>query len=255
MQRSSQSAAGIRTRSAYFCGGDYLLGTRSIARVSRPLRSILVVVLLAAFLPIHHSSGATASNKLFVFYGQIESVDAASGTFTLRSDKGRHVFVVTENTKISRHGAGQRLKNLKPRQPAEVEMRIGAGGKGYATSVKLMLRDLTAPPSAPPPEAVQSLVAATTPGGKRLSAAQLKPLVLHATFPREHHRVIGYLSLKTGVFLMSVRSDGTVENVEVLQTVGHRGADADMVKALRKWRFRPNSVKEVRVPSQYAFSR
>lgn len=217
------------------------------------LCSASVILVLATFLPL--SQAAATANKVFVYYGQIEAVEPSAGTFTLRSDKGRHVFAVTNETKILRDSTAVAFENLRGGQFAEVEMRIAAGGKGLATSVKLLSRYTAAVLAKSAPVPVDSLFAATTPDGKRLSAAQLKPLVLHETWPRERHRVIGYLSLKTGVFLMSVRSDGTVENVEILQTVGHKAADADMVKALRKWRFRPNSVKEVRVPSQYGFSR
>ena len=228
---------------------------RSIAAVSRSLRSAIVTLFLATVLPLHQSSAATPSNKLFVFYGQIETIDASSGTFTLRSNKGRHVFMVTKETKILRDRAVVPLQNLKAGQLAEVEMRVGAGGKGLATSVKLISRNTAAVLAASAPGPVHTLFAATDRDGKQLSAAQLKPLIVHATWPRNSHRVIGYLRLKIGVFLLSVRSDGSVENVETLQATGHRGADADTVKALQKWRFRPNSVKEVRVPSQYAFSR
>jgi TonB family protein len=217
--------------------------------------SIFAVLLLAASLLATYATAATASNKLFVFYGEIETVDPSSGTFTLRSDKGRHVFNVTKDTRILRDRTALQLENLKAGQLAEVEMRIGAGGKGLATSVKLISRYTAAALAASAPAPIESLFAATTRDGKHLSAAQLRPLIVNASWPRNTHRVIGYLRLKIGVFLLSVRSDGTVENVETLQSTGHRGADADTVTALRKWRFRPNSVKEVRVPSQYAFSR
>jgi TonB family protein len=227
---------------------------RSIGSVNRSPRSAIVILFLAAFLPLHQSNAATASNKLFVFYGEIDTVDASSRTFTLRSDKGRHVFIVTEETKILRDRTVVPLQDLKAGQLAAVEMRLGAGGKGLATSVTLMSRKTAAVLAASAPGPLDSLFAATTRDGKQISAGQLKPLVLYYTWPRNAHRVIGYLRLKIGVFLLSVRSDGTVENVETLQSTGHRGADADTVTALRKWRFRPNSVKEVRVPSQYTFS-
>lgn len=218
------------------------------------LCSASVILVLAAFLPLSATAAAT-SDKLFVYYGQIETVEPSAGTFTLRSDKGRHVFGVTKETKILRDRTAVPLQDLRGGQFAEVEMRIGAGGKGLAASVKLLSRNTAAVLAASAPPQIESLFAATTRDGKSLSAAQLKPLVVHATWPRNSHRVIGYLSLKIGVFLLAVRSDGTVENVEILQGTGHRGADADMVTALRTWRFRPNSVKEVRVPSHYSFSR
>lgn len=144
------------------------------------LCSASVVLVLAAFLPLSHAAAAT-SNKLFVFYGQIETVERSAGTFTLRSDKGRHVFAVTEGTKILRDGTTLPLENLRAGQFAEVEMRIDAGGKGVATSIKLLSRNTAAVLSASAPGPVQSLFAATTPDGKQLSAEQLKPLIVHGT--------------------------------------------------------------------------
>lgn len=112
--------------------------------MSRSPRSAIVILFLAAFLPLHQPSAAPASNKLFVFYGEIDAIDASSRTFTLRSDKGRHVFVVTEETKILRDRTVVPLQNLHAGQLAEVEMRLGAGGKGLATSVKLISRKTAA---------------------------------------------------------------------------------------------------------------
>jgi len=96
------------------------------------------------------------------------------------------------------------------------------------------------------------LFAGTTPDGKRLSAPQLSPLVLHTEWPRNTVGTRGdWYHLKIGVFLLNVRGDGTVSSVEVLQRIGHRQMDGDTVRALAKWRFRPNSVGTVRVPSYY----
>jgi TonB family protein len=126
-------------------------------------------------------------------------------------------------------------------------------------TVLFLLLTLVSAPGAPadrrpsPGFIVQSLFAATTPSGKTLSAQQLKPLILHATWP-PGMSTRGYWHLKIGVFLLAVRSDGTVANVEKLQSTGHRGLDGEMKVAFMKWRFRPNSVNSVRVPAYYTFS-
>ena len=60
------------------------------------------------------------------------------------------------------------------------------------------------------------VMSTTTPGGKTLSAAELKPLI---------HR-----------------------EVRVLQSLGRGPRDNEVKQTLKKWRFRPNSVAQVRVP-------
>lgn len=95
-----------------------------------------------------------------------------------------------------------------------------------------------------------SLFAGTTPAGRHLSAAELQPLVVRAQWPPPMPTRINW-QLKIGVFLLSVRPDGTVSNVEKLHTTGQRFLDRDVTKAFLKWRFRPGSVKEVRVPAYF----
>lgn len=99
-----------------------------------------------------------------------------------------------------------------------------------------------------------TLFAGTTPTGKRLSAAELQPLVVRAQWPPAMPTYVGW-HLKIGVFLLHVRPDGTVSNVEKLHTTGQRFLDRDVTKAFAKWRFRPGSVKEVRVPAHFAVTR
>lgn len=96
-----------------------------------------------------------------------------------------------------------------------------------------------------------TLFAGTAPSGRRLSAQQLSPLVLHSEWPANTVSTRATWHLKVGVFLLNVRSDGTVASVEVLQRIGHPNMDGDTVRSFAKWRFRPNSVREVRVPSYY----
>jgi TonB family protein len=96
-----------------------------------------------------------------------------------------------------------------------------------------------------------SLFEATTPGGKRLSAQQLAPLVLHAYWPGSYVETRVYWRLKIGVFLLNVRDDGTVSSIGILQRIGHPQMDGATLRAFAKWRFRPNSVRAVRVPSYY----
>lgn len=102
------------------------------------------------------------------------------------------------------------------------------------------------------PDAVyQSLFVGTTPGDRLLLYPQLAPLVVHAKWPRNYIATRTNWRFKIGVFLLHVRSDGTVSTVETLQSIGHPTANADCIKAFKQWRFRPNSVKAVRIPAYY----
>lgn len=95
-----------------------------------------------------------------------------------------------------------------------------------------------------------SLFAATTPGGKRLSASQIAPLVVRQYWPAGTATRTNW-HLKIGVYLLNVGDDGAVSSVEILQSTGHKILDGNCVRAFAKWRFRPHSVKEVRLPAYY----
>jgi TonB family protein len=189
-----------------------------------------------------------ASKKIFVFHGKIQAVDAAAKTITLKSDKQSYVFVVTDQTKILKNAKAQKFADLKPGQSAEVEMQIGPGGKGIAVSVQLGFgsRESNSRVSA---SQFESLFAATTPDGKTISGSELRHVVVYEpTFP-----ILPAIELdpfKPGVFLLSVRPDGTVSNVEMLHSTGYDRLDKRATKWATEWRFRPNSVVQVRVAIQ-----
>lgn len=106
-------------------------------------------------------------------------------------------------------------------------------------------------PFAVPDDLMLSLFAATTPSGRRLSFDQIKPLVVHFQWSPATVYTRSRWHLGIGVFLLNVRPDGRVASVEILRSIGHPTMDRDTVRALGAWRFRPNSVKEVRIPTYY----
>ena len=199
------------------------------------------------------SAADKATNKLFVFHGKIEAADAATRTFTLQADKQSYVFVVTDQTKIVKNGKAQQFVDLKLGEPAEVEMQIGPGGRGMAVSVRLESSSRE-PNSRVGASEFQSLFAATTPDGKTISASELRPLVVNMpVFPNMPSSELG--PLKIGVFLLSVRPDGTVSGVEMLQSVGYDRLDQRSIKWAMEWRFRSNSVRQVRLAIQLSRQR
>jgi TonB family protein len=201
-------------------------------------RFLLVFSLLFAVGALQETLAATG--KVFVFRGRIQSVDLPGRTFTLQGDKKTYLFTLTDETKITSHRWPDSLYALKRGQDVEVDMKIGSDGKGVALSVKIGSLDALE----------ELLFTATTFSGKTLSAQQVKPLILHSTWPsRTTHT---NWNLKMGVFLLTVRGDGTVEKVEKLQSTGHPALDSELTQNFMTWRFRPNSVNSVRVPVQYA---
>jgi TonB family protein len=206
-------------------------------------RALLPFFLLLAIASTEKVLATT--NKVFVFRGKIQAVDAATRTFKLQAERKTYVFLVTDQTKMARQGMELGLTNLRRGEDAEVEMKVGPDGKGVALSVNLV---------SPVTAIAESLVAATTPNGKTLSEEQIKPLILQGGYPAGMDAHIKW-HLRLGVFLLAVRSDGTVANVEKLQSTGHPGLDSELLKTFMKWRFRPNSVTSVRLPAQYAVTR
>jgi TonB family protein len=54
-----------------------------------------------------------------------------------------------------------------------------------------------------------------------------------------------------GVFVVYVRPDGTVSRAEMLQSTGQPILDRVSIDAFSKWRFRPTTIKKVKIPIRY----
>jgi len=55
-----------------------------------------------------------------------------------------------------------------------------------------------------------------------------------------------------GVFRCNVRPDGAVSSVIVLQSTGHAILDQAGIAAFQRWRFKPGSVKAVKIPLRFS---
>ena len=55
----------------------------------------------------------------------------------------------------------------------------------------------------------------------------------------------------SGVFLLHIRSNGTVERVETLKSIGYPVLDRAAITAFRQWRFDPPRFRIWRVPIRY----
>jgi hypothetical protein len=214
-----------------------------VSSIQRPIGQFSIVLLFGV---LSLTSGqiaiaaVDASNKIFVFRGKIQSVDAAARTFTLQMNEGSYVFVITNQTRIVRNGQTRQFADLKQGQPAEVEMKIGPGGKGLAVSIQLGISSRESSSSVRASQ-FQSLFAATSPGGKTITWPELGRLVVQwPVFPILPGIESG--PFKIAVFLLSVRPDGTVSNVEMLNSTGYDKLDKRAAKWALVWRFRSNIV-------------
>jgi periplasmic protein TonB len=57
-----------------------------------------------------------------------------------------------------------------------------------------------------------------------------------------------------GMFILNVRSDGTIARVGIVQSTGHAVLDNASIDAFSRWRFDPDSlgsVKKIKIPVTY----
>jgi TonB family protein len=220
-----------------------------VSPVPRPMGRFSIVLLFGVLcLTLGGAANAVraANNKLFVFHGKIQAVDAAARTFTLQSNKQSFLFVVTDQTKIVSNGKVQKFADLKPGQLAEIEMQIGPGGKGMAVSVRLGFYSPYELDARATESWLQSQFRGTTPDGKTISWKELSRLVVHQPL-WEMQAVPTSGPIDGGVFRLSVRPDGTVSNAEILHSTGDKRLDEWRMRWAKKWRFRPNSVVQATV--------
>jgi TonB family protein len=54
-----------------------------------------------------------------------------------------------------------------------------------------------------------------------------------------------------GIFILTLRPDGTVSNVTVAKSIGYAELDESGVKAFSQWRFKPGVAKHVEIPLRF----
>ena len=55
----------------------------------------------------------------------------------------------------------------------------------------------------------------------------------------------------SGLAEIHIRPEGSVESVNMLKSTGHRILDEAAIQGFSRWRFRPHSLKVVRIPIEY----
>jgi TonB family protein len=57
-----------------------------------------------------------------------------------------------------------------------------------------------------------------------------------------------------GLFILSIRPDGTVESVAVTKSTGHPQLDQSAMAAFRQWRFVPGRLTKVKIPIEFTLA-
>src|SRR6267143_519072 len=206
------------------------------------LRIILAAVVLGLLAP-DFASAKDSSAPLHTFYGIVKAVDLAARTITLKSGGKSFLFHITNETKISGRQGYASLDKIQPGQGAAVVMRLGERGVGIAVMIRF---DPTAGTSN-----YLALYSARTIHGEMISGMAFNNYVVYEPPSDAWMTGITYELKHASMFVLSVRPDGTVADARPIQGLGYPELDARAVKWLKKWRFRPNSVTEVRMPLGY----
>lgn len=206
---------------------------------------IILVAIVLSFLTLGSGSAAPVpSAPLNTFYGVVKAIDLASKTITIKSNGRSLLFHITDETKISGRDRYVRLDTVKPGEGALVVMRLGEGNKGIAVNIRF---DSDASQAK-----FLSLFSARTTRGEMISGLAVNNLVAYQPPDDAFIRGLDLGPTKLRIFRLSVLPDGTVASATPFVSFGYDELDARAVKWLKKWRFHPNSVTEVRMPMAWS---
>ena len=211
------------------------------------LRSILVAILMSLLISASASAEPPSASPLHTFYGEVKAIDLKAKTLTLKSNGRSFLFQITDETRISSPHGYVSWDKVRPGQGATVVMRLGEGNKGIALQVRF---DADASRAR-----YLSLYSAKTVHGEIIWGIAINNYVVSE--PPEDAWVTGitYELKYISMFVLSVRPDGTVAEARPIRGLGYPELDARAAKWLKKWRFRPNSFTEVRMPFGYTQTR
>ena len=198
-------------------------------------------------VPLNLAHGKDNSpNSNYRFYGDVVSVDPAGRTLTIKSGGKKLVFQINDQTKISGRYERVSLDKIRPGDGATVTMKLGPGNVGIATSIRF---DTVGGSRS----SFLKLVAARTIDGQTISGLAVENYI--EFWPPSDGWSGGNGSWEKdsldGVFLLEVLPNGTVSEVKMIKSLGYNDLNLRAIKWFKKWRFKPNSVKEVQLPMNY----
>lgn len=208
-------------------------------------RIILAAFVLSFLIPGFTPGAAAAAGPLHTFYGEVKAVDLAAKTLTIKAGGKKLVFQITNETEISSFHGHVRWDKIRPGQGALVVMRLGEGNKGIAVQVRFDA-DASLAKSL-------SLYSARTTRGEMVVGIAVSNFVAYQPPGELYNRGLDLGPSKARMFRLSVLPDGTVGNATPYVSFGNEEIDAQAIKWLKKWRFHPNSVTEVRIPVMWSW--
>jgi TonB family protein len=205
---------------------------------------ILITIGLTFFLATVAPAAEPASKELHVFSGEVIGVNPAAQTLTIKSGGKSFVFHITPETKLSSDSGHIRLDTIQRGQGATVVMRLGAGNIGIAVKV-LILHDATG-------SRITSYYSAKTIDGDTVHGNAVGNYVAFEPPPDEWSTSLEYRRHNGAMFILTVQRDGTVSEVKPVATLGYPELDARAIRYFKRWKFKPNTVTEVRMPLIYS---
>ena len=194
-------------------------------------------LLVLGCLPVH------AATELHTFYGDVTAIDRAAKKITIKSSGKSFVFQITDETKMTNARGPFTLNNVRLGQGAAVVMRLGPGGVGIAVKIHFDLGRSMA--------RLQSLYGVKTIGGEIITGMAFNNFVVSKPPDESWSTGITYEKLRPSMFVLTIERDGTVADAKPVQGTGYRELDERAVRWFKKWRFRPNTVVEARMPYGY----
>ena len=174
------------------------------------------------------------------FDGEVKVIDASARTVTIGMPM-RFTFRVRDETKITEHGRAIPFDRIKVGDGIDVVGRHGADNKWTALSIGLK-KGAT--------YLFSEEISARTAQGKTITGLAVIPLIAYKPPAQKVSRNIEFRD-RAGLFLLAVRPDGTVADVRSIKEFGVSELDGRAIPWLKKWKFRPGSVTEVRVPINF----
>ena len=172
---------------------------------------------------------------LHAFYGQVKAVDPAGRTFTIGIPM-QFTFKVAAETQITvRRGGAASFDAIMPGAGTHIVARRDA--KGW-TAQKITLE---------PGAKFPAEMSATTAQGKNITGPDVAEFITYEPPAQIVNRGINF-GRRSGLFLVSVRPDGSVAGVRPIKSLGEKELDERATQRLMKMKFRPGALKEARIP-------
>lgn len=200
--------------------------------------SFILSCLAAPQIVIPRSPLEARPGDLHAFYGQVKDVDLGARTVTLGMPM-RFTFKVSAATEITvRRGGATSLDAIKPGAGAQIVAVRGA--KDWTA------RKITLESGATFPEEIS----AKTAQGKAITGLAVAEYIVYEPPAAVENRNINF-GHGAGLFLLSLRPDGTVAKVRPIRSLGVGEMDERFTTRLMQMKFRAGALTEVRVPVSF----